>query len=177
MAKKIKILAVLVLLLTSFWPAITPAKILAKTKPSVSVCNNYSGALKEDCNQCLSDGNGAVCSCFPETKGGRPLTRHQLDSCVGCNKPTKDLNSQAQTCLKENVIVKDLNVFINVLAGLVGVVAVIMIITGGVQYSLARNNPQTIAAARGRIANALLAVVALMFIWAFLNYLIPGGIF
>lgn len=67
--------------------------------------------------------------------------------------------------------------FINILSGLVGVVIVIMIAVGGIQYTAARDDPQAVAAAKGRIRNAILALVFYLFGFAFLQWLIPGGIF
>lgn len=65
---------------------------------------------------------------------------------------------------------------INILSGLVGVVVVVMIAIGGIQYSTSRDNPQATAAAKDRIRNAIIALVAYIFMWAFLQYLIPGGV-
>lgn len=66
--------------------------------------------------------------------------------------------------------------FIRILSGLVGVVVVIMITVGGIQYSTARDNPQATAAAKDRITNAILALVFYLFIFAFLQYIVPGGV-
>lgn len=107
--------------------------------------------------------------------GGHQLTGPQRTNCQACNKQYSE--AQAVKCLQTNPIVRDLNTVINVLAGLVGVVCVAMIVVGGIQYSLARNNPQATAGARTRILNAVIAMVAFMFIWALLQYLIPGGVF
>lgn len=65
---------------------------------------------------------------------------------------------------------------INILSGLVGVVIVMMIAIGGIQYSTARDNPQAVAAAKARITNAIIALVASLFIYAFLQYIVPGGL-
>lgn len=73
-------------------------------------------------------------------------------------------------------IVNYLKLFINVLSGIVGVVIVIMITVGGIQYSTARDNPQAAAAAKGRITNAVMALVFYLFIFAFLQYIVPGGV-
>lgn len=73
-------------------------------------------------------------------------------------------------------IIEYLKLFINVLSGIVGVVIVIMITVGGIQYSAARDNPQAVAAAKGRIINAIIALVAYLFLFAFLQYLVPGGV-
>lgn len=60
---------------------------------------------------------------------------------------------------------------------LVGIVVVMMIIIGGIQYSAAGSNPQAVAAAKKKISQALFALVMYLFMGAFLQWLIPGGIF
>lgn len=60
---------------------------------------------------------------------------------------------------------------------LVGIVVVMMIVIGGIQYSAAGSNPQAVAAAKKKITQALLALVIYLFMGAFLQWLIPGGIF
>jgi len=77
----------------------------------------------------------------------------------------------------DNPIVQDINVVINFLSIGVGVIVIIMIILGGIQYSMAGDNPQAVSAAKQRIMNALLALVVYIFMFAFLQWLIPGGIF
>lgn len=76
-----------------------------------------------------------------------------------------------------NPIVKDLNDIVKVLSGLVGVVVVGMIILGGIQYSMAGDKAEAVSAAKKRIINGVTALVAFLFIFAFLQWLIPGGIF
>lgn len=66
---------------------------------------------------------------------------------------------------------------INLVSGLVGVVVVIMIIVGGIQYSSAGSDPQKIASAKSKIVNALLALLVFLFLWAFLQWIVPGGVF
>jgi Na+/phosphate symporter len=66
---------------------------------------------------------------------------------------------------------------INVLSALVGVIVVIMIIVGGIQYSAAGDDPQKVAAAKSKITNALLALFLFIFMYALLQWLVPGGIF
>lgn len=65
---------------------------------------------------------------------------------------------------------------INILSSIVGVVVVLMIAVGGIQYAASRDNPQAAVKAKERIRNAILALVAYLFIYAFLQYLIPGGV-
>jgi len=76
-----------------------------------------------------------------------------------------------------NCIVIDLNYLINILAAGVGLVVVGTIIVGGIQYSTAGDKPEDVTKAKQRIMNGLIALVAFIFMWAFLQWLIPGGVF
>lgn len=71
---------------------------------------------------------------------------------------------------------KYLNPFIVFLSGAVGVIVVISIIVGGIQYSSAGGDAQKVASARNRIKNAILALIAFIFLRAILNWIIPNGI-
>jgi hypothetical protein len=59
----------------------------------------------------------------------------------------------------------------------VGIVVVALIIVGGIQYITSGGVPQRIEAARKRIINAITALVLFIFMYALLQWLIPGGIF
>lgn len=71
-----------------------------------------------------------------------------------------------------NIIV----VLTNILSAIVGVVLVLVIIVGGIQYSSSADNPSAVAEARKKIINAVVALVLYIFGYALLQYLIPGGI-
>jgi len=79
--------------------------------------------------------------------------------------------------LKDNPIVKNINKIVGVLAGLVGVVVVGTIILGGIQYATAGDKAEAVSAAKQRIINGLIALLAFLFIFAFLQWLVPGGVF
>ena len=79
--------------------------------------------------------------------------------------------------LKDNPIAKDINQAVNFLSAFVGIVVVGSIILGGIQYAMAGDNPQAVSAAKQRIMNGLIALVAFMFTYAFLQWLVPGGVF
>jgi len=90
---------------------------------------------------------------------------------IDCNAAYKDLN-------KSNCgIINYLLIFINVLSAMVGLVVVAVIIVAGIQFSTAGDDPQKLAAAKGRIVNALLAIAVFLFMYAFLQWVVPGGIF
>lgn len=69
-----------------------------------------------------------------------------------------------------------INPFINFLAALVGVAVTISIIIGGIQYGSSTGDPQKVAAAKARIRNALIALLTFSFLYALLNFLVPGGL-
>ena len=67
--------------------------------------------------------------------------------------------------------------FIDLMTGLSGLVIIIMVIVGGIQYSTSGGNPQAASAAKKKIRNAVIALFALIFTFTFLQWLVPGGIF
>lgn len=58
----------------------------------------------------------------------------------------------------------------------VGMVVTLMIVIGGIQYSVAGGNAQSVTAAKTRIINAFLALVLYIFAFAILNFVVPGGL-
>lgn len=80
-------------------------------------------------------------------------------------------------CVNDNPITEFLFVVINILSGLIGIIVVIVIIMAGIQYTTSGGNPQQAAQAKKRIINAITALVAFFFLFAILQWLIPGGIF
>lgn len=66
--------------------------------------------------------------------------------------------------------------FINALSALAGVVIVASIVVAGIQYSSSGDDPAKIQAAKHRIANALFALFVLIFFYAFLQWVVPGGV-
>lgn len=103
-----------------------------------------------------------------------PATALAANSDPCSNTTTTDRLKQ---CVQTNKITQDLQTIVNVLSAGVGLVIIGMIILGGIQYSIAGDNPQATAAAKQRITNALIALFAYLFIFAFLQWLIPGGLF
>ena len=65
---------------------------------------------------------------------------------------------------------------VNVLSVLVGVIVVLSIIAGGLQYSASGADPGKVTAAKKRISNAILALIGFLFLSALIQWLVPGGI-
>lgn len=102
---------------------------------------------------------------FAQVIDGRPI------------QPKDDPASQECTGDKCDLVVRVLNPIINFLAAAVGLIVTIVIVIGGIQYSASADDPQKVAAAKGHIINAVLGLLGFMFVWAFLQWLIPGGVF
>jgi hypothetical protein len=77
---------------------------------------------------------------------------------------------------KCDIVALYLNPVINGLAIVVVLGVVISIIIGGIQYSASADQPQAAAAAKGRIINAVIALIAFIFFYTFLQWIVPGGL-
>lgn len=85
--------------------------------------------------------------------------------------------TQLNNCVSQSPLVRDIQKIVNFLSAGIGVVVIGVIILGGIQYSMAGDNSQAVGAAKQRIINGLIALVAFIFMFAFLNWLLPGGAF
>jgi len=76
-----------------------------------------------------------------------------------------------------NQFVNDyVNPAVKALTALVGIAAVLSIIIAGIQYSSSADDPGVVTKAKQRVFNVVLGLLAYIFLVAFLNFLIPGGI-
>lgn len=66
--------------------------------------------------------------------------------------------------------------FTNFLAAAVGIIVVISIIIGAIEYSSAGGDPNKVAKARGRIQKAVVSLIIFFFLYAILQWIVPGGI-
>lgn len=102
-----------------------------------------------------------------------------------CSSQVTDENARcevAQQCDNGDLseancgITRYLKLFINTLSALVGIVVVAVLVIGGIQYSTSGGDPNAAAAAKKRISNAILALVAFGLMYGFLQWLVPGGV-
>lgn len=143
-----------------------------------AILQSTATAAASDANKTPIDAKAANDS--PNGSVSSSLSPSQQQAAIQRNcKPAGKTATQDELkkCIQENPLVKDINLAINLLSGLVGIIVVIMMIVGGIQYMTAGGNPQSVAVAKKRISNAALSIVALLFMFSFLQWLIPGGIF
>jgi hypothetical protein len=102
-------------------------------------------------------------------------------ACFGTNQPayckTLQTSQTGSSCQSVSVISGWLDAIIKFLGLGIGIIITIVVVLGGIQYITAGGDPQGTAAAKKRIASALVALVAFVFMWAVLQFIIPGGIF
>lgn len=142
--------------------------------------------------------NNIPIGCPGASRHGPPSPSLDLNSCPYVNEDTTtpsapaECSSQvldekarcevAQECTDGDIsssncgITRYLILFINVLSGMVGIVVIAVLTIGGIQYSTSAGDPNAVAAARKRISNALLALVAFGMMYGFLQWIVPGGV-
>lgn len=109
-------------------------------------------------------GGGSTSSCKDGTK----------DKAL-CNACTSSGGETSQDC---NLTKKYLNPFINKFLAPLAILSVIIgIIWGSITYATSAGDAQKAADGKSKIQKALIGLLAFIFLYAFLNWLIPGGLF
>jgi hypothetical protein len=154
-----------------------PAAGLAATQDPGTFTPSVEGCHPSDPNIKLPPDVKKACSdpCHPEwhDPAGEPLTPTQSKSCQSCNGQS----SSEADCIANNALVKDIQAIVNVMSAGVGIVVVGAIIFAGIQYSFAGDNPTMVSKAKHRILNAIIALLIFLLLFAFVQWLVPGGVF
>lgn len=106
----------------------------------------------------------------------------KADHCPGEEVPLsisvdqKDHVCQQDGGVETNPIITYLKGVINFLAVGVGFVVTGNIIVAGIQYTAAQGNPQTTSDAKNRIFKSVVGLLMFIFMYAFLQFLVPGGV-
>lgn len=66
--------------------------------------------------------------------------------------------------------------FVTLLTISIGILAAISVVVAGIQYASAADDPGKVSKAKERVWKTVIGLVAYIFLFAFLNYLIPGGL-
>ncbi len=107
------------------------------------------------------------------------LTNNNPPTCDSANNCSDPAANPKANCSNTgcDLIVKYIDPLVNLLSVVFGLIAVISIIAGSIQYSASTGDPAKSSAAKSRIQNTIIAIVAYFFLYAFLQFLIPGGLF
>lgn len=119
---------------------------------------------------------GSVMAFTPASAYATPMPTSVVaaDECPTLSHLHKDnaATGNGEKCFMKTYV----NPFIKFFAGVVGVFVVISIIVGGIQYASSADDPSKVNAAKDRIRNAILALLAFLFLFAFLQWIVPGGL-
>lgn len=107
-----------------------------------------------------------------------PATVGAANPCNPNDKQCVDVcgtGTRAAAC--NTFVEKYVNPIVLVLTAMVGISAVLSIVIAGIQYTSSADDSGIVNKAKTRIFNTIIGLVAYIFMLAFLNYLVPGGIF
>lgn len=92
-----------------------------------------------------------------------------------CDRPEqRDVNSDD---LDQSPLWTILEMVLAIMIGLVGIAAVGGLVYAAILYSSAQDNASQVQQAKDVIRNVIIGLAMFLFMWAGLEYLIPGGIF
>lgn len=107
----------------------------------------------------------------PTGDNGCPAGQARVEDLNSCCPKQSSGKYTAGSCL----FTKYINPLISLLSALVGVVVVIGIIVGAIQFSSSAGDPQKATNGKNHIRNALIGLVSYLLLLAFLEFLVPGG--
>lgn len=178
--------------------AAVDAQDLCKDKQRASVCEK---AVEKDLKKCKGKTGSAKTKCEAKAKkhakkfkdktgnsassastglgNGKGGANYQCGSGEDAVKTKFDFG-----CLGDNYSQGDIGPIqdlafsiIRFLSAGVGLLVVASIIYAGIQYSSSQGSPEATSEAKGRIQNSVIGLVIYMFIFALVQYLVPGGVF
>lgn len=119
------------------------------------------------------DYNGnSYCNQFLCADGTQPAN----DDPQNCGKDPAATSGNCDDVSKCDLISTYINPAINFASALVGVAVVASIIIGAIQYGSSAGDPQKATAAKNRIRNSIIALLTFLFLFALINFLVPGGL-
>lgn len=143
-------------------------------------CKHKTGTAQSACEQGYNGGlSGTGHQSAVDACNAYPANSSDLRNCQAAYEKASGEDPAAVACSSNNCdfIAKYINPAIDLFSLSFGLIAVISLIVGGIQYSSSQGDPQKTGAAKNRISNTVLAIFAYMFLFVFLQFLIPGGAF
>lgn len=180
--KKILITALIMLTACFF---VTTLPVRAEESQNVNYCDKSQSTYDESkclkTEDCGFDDSGKAkkgCSDAPADVCGKGSKQTNMKFNFGCLGNAYPGGTDEDGKEKEVSPVQDLAfAFVRFFSAGVGVVVVIAVIIAGIRYSAAQANPQATAGAISQIRNALIGLLIYIFMYALLQFLVPGGAF
>jgi hypothetical protein len=143
-------------------PTVKTKTVLQKSTGAGVTSNGGNPACEAGdatCSMCGNNPNAAGCPC-----AGANQTACS-DNAVNCNFDGCDL------------IQKYINPAIDLASVSFGLLAAASLILGGINYASSEGDPQKASQAKNRLSKTIVAVVAYLFLYSFLQFIVPGGVF
>ena len=105
------------------------------------------------------------------------LSVYAESNCAGVKTSYFSCPTGSDSSVQDSNFWKFLETSLNILLGLVGILAVGGIVYGAIMYSSAQDNENQVGQAKGIIQGVVVGLVAFIAMYAFFQYLIPGGVF
>jgi hypothetical protein len=120
----------------------------------------------------------------PDPRGGTPSPTQPVLQTEKCNPKTEVLMANKHSCCPKGVkpdaesclFAKYINPTVNLLSAAVGLVVVVGIIVGAIQFSTSAGDPQKAASGKKHIQNALIGLLMYLLLFGFLQFITPGGL-
>lgn len=93
----------------------------------------------------------------------------------GCGTDTSIIRCDPDS--DENPIINLLQQTVKILYGVIGVLAVVVIMIAGVVYGTAGDREDRVKLAKTMITNTIVGILLYVFMTVILNFLVPGGVF
>jgi hypothetical protein len=112
-----------------------------------------------------------------DLKDGKPVPCDGAPDCaVKSDAGNCGLGGKCGNVNQCDLITDYINPAINLISALVGVAVVISLTIGGIQYGSSGGDAQKVTMAKNRIRNSIVALLTFLFLYAMINFLIPGGL-
>jgi hypothetical protein len=144
----------------------------AKTSPSPTPFQCTKDANGK-CNQLLIDTPKCVAIGLPIAPGTANTCTVQINGPNGGKINSAGVSNDPAT---GGAVVNYLRGWLKLLNGAVALVVMLMLVMAGIQYITSLANPSSVAAAKQRIMNAIIALVMWLMMFAALQFLMPGGL-
>jgi hypothetical protein len=89
---------------------------------------------------------------------------------------SKQANAVETAILPDTDIAGLLNIVLVVLTTGVGIAATVAFVAAGIMYSTAAGNAAQVQKAKTMILNTVIGLLSYLLMWAFINWLVPGGV-
>ncbi len=146
---------------------IVAALVLATGLAAAGVGAAMSGVTRQSIVS--GDGNSlGIAAVYAEECEGENCCAGVETSIIKCGNDEKDNGGG---------IFVVINIVLNVLMFGVGIAGTLGIVISGIMYLTARDNEAQMTKAKSRLINIAIGLIAYAVMWAFLQWLLPGGIF